>query len=300
MDLREFDLNLLVVLDTLLAEQSVSKTAKRLGLSQPATSAALGRLRVALSDPILVREGARMMPTPRAQALAKPLREILSSLEKTLIAPSRFDPKTAQRTFKVATNDYCSFAIVPLLLARICAIAPKISLEIWPLGAHPKDSLKAREVDLVMADSWTLRHCKCSQQLFTETFTCLARLEHPRIQHQLTLDRYLAEDHALVSARGVVTGSVDAVLAKRNLKRSVRMTLPHILAVPGAIASTDLVVTIADRVANRFAKDYGLQTFVPPIPLSGFSVAVACQAQMENDPAVEWLRSELVAIGKQV
>ena len=116
MDLRDFDLNLLVVLHTLINERSVSNTAKKLHLSQPATSAALKRLRLALGDPILVREGLHMVPTPRAEQLAEPIQAILSAIEHTLTAPQPFDPSTINRTFKIATNDYGTFVLVPMLM----------------------------------------------------------------------------------------------------------------------------------------------------------------------------------------
>ena len=130
MDLREFDLNLLVLLHTLLSEQSVSKTAQRLQLSQPATSAALKRLRAALNDPILVRDGMRMVPTPRAEQLAEPVQAILAEIEQTLAPPEPFDPSLVARTFRIATNDYGAFLLIPHLIHRLEAIAPGIVIEI--------------------------------------------------------------------------------------------------------------------------------------------------------------------------
>ncbi|MGK7875594.1 MAG: LysR family transcriptional regulator [Xenococcaceae cyanobacterium] len=300
MDLRAFDLNLLVVLHTLLLERSVSKTAERLHLSQPATSAALNRLRTALNDPILVRDGLRMVPTPRAEQLAEPVQAILAEIEQTLAAPKPFDPSTIGRRFRIATNDYGAFILVPQLMNRLQAIAPGIDIEIWEIAQDVEASLRQGEVDLVVADAWALRHCKCTETLFPETFTCLVRQNHPRIQTQLTLEHYLKENHALVSARGRVTGNVDIALAQQELQRHVRVTLPHILAIPAVIASTDLIVTLATRIANRLATDYALKTFPPPIALDGFDIGMAWQNCMANDPAIQWLRGELMSIGQRI
>jgi DNA-binding transcriptional LysR family regulator len=298
MDLQNFDLNLLVVLQALLSEQSVSKAAAKLHLSQPATSAALNRLRAALNDPILVREGLRMVPTARAEQLASPLQAILSELEQTLATPTPFDPSTIGRTFRLATNDYGAFLLVPPLLNRWQAIAPNLKVEIFEIPQQPNLSLQTGEVDLMMADTWTLRPCKCVDVLFPETFTCLVRQQHPHIQSHLTLEQYLQEKHALLSAQGRVQGNVDMALAEHNYQRQVQVTLPHILAIPAVIAATDLVVTVASRIANRLAIEYGLNTFPPPIGLPGFNVGMAWHPRLAHDPAMRWLRGELRAIGQ--
>lgn len=300
MDLRNFDLNLLVVLHTLLSEQSVSKAAEKLHLSQPATSAALNRLRAALNDPILVRDGLHMVPTSRAEQLAAPLQSILSELEQTLAVPTPFDPSTISRTFRLATNDYGVFLLLPPLLNRWQAIAPNVNLEIFEMPKQPDLLLKTGEVDLIIADAWNLRTCKCIDVLFPENFTCLVRQHHPRIQTHLTLEQYLQEKHALLSAQGRVQGNVDMALAKHNQQRHVQITLPHILAIPAVIASTDLVVTIASRIANRLTLDYALTTFPPPISLDGFDLVMAWHPRLTHDPAIVWLRREIAAIGQSI
>lgn len=300
MDLHSFDLNLLVVLHTLMVERSVSKTAERLHLSQPATSAALNRLRKALNDPILVRDGLQMVPTPRAEQLAEPIQAILKAIEQTLAAPQPFDPSTIDRTFKVATNDYGTFVLVPMLMRRLGAIAPGITLEIWEIAQDIEASLRQGEVDLVVADAWTLRHCKCTETLFSETFTCLVRQHHPRIHAQLTLEDYVKENHTLVSSRGRVTGNVDAALSQQGLQRHVSVTLPHVLAIPAVIASTDLIVTLATRIAKHLATDYTLKTFSPPISLDSFEIVMAWSNRMTNNLDIQWLRSELRNIGQVI
>jgi DNA-binding transcriptional LysR family regulator len=296
MDLRSFDLNLLVVLHTLIAEQSVSRTALKLHLSQPATSAALKRLRLALGDDILVRDGLRMVLTPRAVELLVPLEAILAEIERTLISPEPFSPRLIERTMRIATNDYGAFILIPPLMQRLQLIAPGINVEVWELGRDALAALEEGQIDLAIADAWSLKHCQCTEVLFTETFTCLARQGHPRIKKKLSIKQYLAEEHILVSPRGRVLGHVDAVLAKQELERRVRLTLPHVLAVPAVVAATDGIVTISARIAQRFAADYGLQVLVPPIDAGSFQVAMAWRSPLTNDPAIQWLRGELRSI----
>lgn len=296
MDLRSFDLNLLVVLHSLIAERSVSNTAKKLHLSQPATSAALKRLRVALGDRILVRDGLHMVLTPRAEELLAPLAAILSEIERTLTNPVPFDPANVERTMRIATNDYGAFILIPPLMQRLESIAPNINVEVWEIGRDAIAALKEGKIDLAIADGWTLKQCQCTEVLFSENFTCLARADHPRIQGELTLDRYLAEEHILVSPRGRVVGHVDAVLAQQGWERKVRLTLPHVLAVPAAVAATDGIVTIASRIAHQLAASYDLQILSPPLDVGDFQVAMAWRSPLTNDPAIQWLRSELIAI----
>jgi DNA-binding transcriptional LysR family regulator len=299
MDLRNFDLNLLVVLHTLITERSVSVAANKLHLSQPATSAALKRLRVALGDRILVRDGLHMMLTPRAVELLAPIEAILGEIERTLTNPEPFNPANVDRTMRIATNDYGTFILIPPLMNRLELIAPNIKIEVWEIGRDAIAALKEGKIDLAIADGWTLKNCQCTEVLFTETFTCLARQNHPRIQGELTLDRYLAEEHILVSPRGRVWGHVDGELAKHGWERKVRLTLPHVLAVPAAVAATDGIVTLASRIAQRLALDYQLQILVPPIDVGSFQVAMAWRSPLTEDPAIQWLRSELMEICRQ-
>lgn len=158
-----------------------------------------------------------------------------------------------------------------------------------------------RQIDLAIADAWSLKDCQCSEVLFTESFTCLARRDHPRIQGTLIPDQYLKEDHILVSPRGRVLGNVDAALAELGLpERRVWLTLPHVLAVPAAVAATDGIVMIASRIAQQLATHHQLQVLVPPIELADFEVAMAWRSAVTNDPAIMWLKQELGAIGKEI
>jgi DNA-binding transcriptional LysR family regulator len=298
MDLRSFDLNLLVVLDALLTDRSVSLAAQRLHLSQPALSASLKRLRTALQDPLLVRDGLHMVLTPRAKAMAESLRAILSEVDRLVSLPKEFDPSQERRTVRIGTNDYGAFVLIPLLLQRWQFIAPGIDVEVWEMG---RDLTKFDEsINLIVSDGWSLKALPCQEILFEESFTCLVRKGHPRIQSTLSLEQYLIEEHVLVSPRGRVLGHVDAVLSEQGLQRKVRLTLPHVLAVPAAIAATDCIVTLATRIAARLAADYGLCQLPPPLAAGNFNVSMAWPARNANEPLVRWLRAELTAVAVQL
>ena len=295
MNLQNLDLNLLVVLDALLSDRCVSRAAQRLNLSQPALSASLKRLRTAMQDPLLVRDGLHMVLTPRAEQLIEPLRSILNEIERFVAPPEAFDPSQIQRTIRIATNDYGSFVLIPLLLNRWKAIAPGIDVEVWEMGRS--DAIADQAIDLWICDQWSLRGYPCQEVLFSESFTCLVRQGHPRIRSKLSLEQYLAEEHVLVSPRGRVLGNVDAALAELGeSRRRVRLTLPHVLAVPAAIAATDCIVTLATRITKRFAADYGLNRLSPPIVLSEFEIAMAWSVRTANEPISQWLRTELRGI----
>src|SRR5262245_9331464 len=292
MDLRDVDLNLLVTLDTLLGERSVSRAARRLKRSQPAVSAALARLRDVLNDRLLVRRGSGMVPTPYGKSLEAPLRSVLSELARTL-DPTFFDPSAATRIFRIATTDYTSFTLFPRLMRRLRGAAPNVRIELWPLDERVGDRLSDRELDLAVADDWSLRHLSDRETLYSERFVCVVRRDHPRIRRSLTLERFLAEKHVLVSARGRVAGNVDGVLERIGRHRDVVLTLPHFLAVPAIIAETDLVVTLAERVARRLSDSASLCILRPPFEVPGFDVAMTWNPITEHDPAVDWIRREI-------
>ncbi|MEM9670908.1 MAG: LysR family transcriptional regulator [Pseudomonadota bacterium] len=292
MDMRNIDLNLLVVLDALLAEQNVSRAARRLRLSQPATSAALSRLRDLLGDPLLTRQGSRMIMTTRAEELVGPVRKIIDEIDRALTS-SEFEAEVCDRTFRIAATDNVVFSLFPALMRRLEKVAPAATIEIWPLDDKLYENMGKGLLDLAIAGDWYLRHIETRTVLFSEKFLCVVRKDHPRIRRSLTLNGYLKEKHALVSHRGKVRGNVDMELEKIGHARNVALTLPNFLAVPAIIARTDLIVTLAERVAGHFAKTDGLRTFKPPVEIPGFSVSLAWHARADADAPLQWLRNEI-------
>jgi DNA-binding transcriptional LysR family regulator len=293
MNLRTFDLNLLRVLDTLLDEPQVSSAARRLNLSQPATSAALTRLRDAFADPLLVRVGNRMALTALAEELRPRVRRVVAEIEQTLAAPASFNPATSERSFRIAANDYAVTAVLSPLLEQLQRTAPRIAIEVLPFEDDFDRRLAQDKYDLAIRDRWSMRSWRHLETLFREDYVCIARRNHPRLSPQPTLDEFLAENHVLIAPSGRAPGVVDKALERQKRRRSVAVTLPHFLAAPSVVAGTDYVMTIARRVALQLAPIYRLRVFPPPLRLDGFDVVMAWHPRSEADAGVNWLRDQI-------
>jgi DNA-binding transcriptional LysR family regulator len=296
MHLSGIDLNLAVVLHALLEERSVSRAARRLGLSQSATSHALARLRTLLSDPILVRTRSGLAPTPRAESIAHALASALSALEQSLLSPKGFDPTPAARSFRLGAADYAEFLLLPPLLARMASAAPGVDLWAMPPGADLDGQLHRGELDvaigLPIAED-RARRIRC-QKLFDERFVCLVRQGHPLTRGKLTVDRFVQARHAFIAPRGRPGGIVDDALRELGLERRVALAVPHFLVAPHVLARTDLVLTVAERIARAFAGLLPLRIVEPPLALAGFSMAMLWHERNDADPAQRWFRSVIV------
>lgn len=299
MRIETFDMNLLRVLDALLTARSVSGAARRLGLSQPATSAALARLRAAFGDALLVRQGNRMQPTTLAEELRPRITHVLQDMSAVLSVAGDFDPATTRRRFRISANDYASMVLLAPLAARLRAQAPDATLEIMPLDETADVRLAARECDLVVADRWSLRGIRTIETLFRESFVSVARADHPRLPRRVSLDAFLAERHALISPRGQARGVVDRALEAHGRCRHVVLTIPHYLAAPSIVAHTDLVMTLPRRVADGYA-EYPLRQFPTPIKLKGFDVVMASHARSMAEPSVQWLKELLRSVASDI
>jgi DNA-binding transcriptional LysR family regulator len=292
------DLNLAVVLDALLKERSVSRAAKRIGLSQSATSHALARLRGVLGDPLLVRTRHGVAPTARAEQMAAPLAEALAGLERTLLAAPRFEPATARRTFRIAATDYAELLVVPRLLAAIAKQAPGVDIWMRPMGDDALAALRRGELDLVLGvfSPSVLAGGLQARPLLDDRLVSIVRKGHPLTRGKLTLARFVAADHALIAPRGNPGGPVDDALAARGLRRRIGFTTPHFVVAPHAIAGTDLVLTLAERVATLFADQLPLRVLEPPLRLPKIRLAMIWQQGYDTDPAHRWLRERLEAV----
>lgn len=292
-NIRTFDLNLLPVLEALLSEGQVSRAAKRLNLSQPATSAALARLRAALGDPLLVREGRAMVPSHLGEEMLPRLRALLGEIEAAITPRRDFDPAAAERRFTIAANDYAVSVVLAPLVARLQRLAPRVTVAILPLEENFSERLAAADHDLAIRDDWSLRSARNRETLFREDYVCIARQDHPRLSAMPTLDEFLAEGHLLIAPEADAKGPVDAALARLGRTRRVAVTTPHFLSAPAMVAGSDYVMTIARRIAEQVAELYGLRLFEPPVPVGGFDVAMAWPTQRQGDPAVEWLKGQI-------
>lgn len=300
-NLAALDLNLLVVLEALLGERHVTRAAARLGLSQSATSHALARLRRLLGDPLLVRDGQALVPTVRAAALAPRLADALGSLRAALAPPARFDPATARRRFTLGLADYSQFVLLPPLLARLSALAPHVDLVAQDYSPGRLDELDvtvapdrsiARSDPLGPGRTPALR----ARRLFRERYVCLARRGHPRIGKRLDLATFAALPHAFIAPRGTPGGVVDDALAERGLSRRVALMIQHFLVAPYAVAGSDLVITLAERLALAFVDHLPLAIHEPPLALPRFTMQLYWHERHHLDPAHRWLRQQLIEV----
>src|SRR5512143_3358639 len=227
MHLAGLDLNLALVLDALLTERSVTRAAKRLGLSQSATSHALARLRDALGDPLVVRTPHGVAPTARAQTMAEPVKTALALLAGALLTKPEFDPRTAQRRFDIAATDYTELLLLPPLVAQLDRRAPRLQVWLRPVATDVFTSLQRGEVDLVVGvfSPDEIGPDLRSMVLLQDRLVCMVRNGHPLLRKRLTPARFAAAKHALVSPRGTQGGPVDSALAERGLARAVTVAV---------------------------------------------------------------------------
>lgn len=297
MHLRQIDLNLAVVLHALFEERSVSRAARRLGLSQSATSHALARLRETLGDPLFVRAPGGLVPTTRAEAIRSSLASGLAALEQSFQFQPKFDPATARHTFRIGSSDYAEHVIMPALLTRMATIAP--NLDVWASSAplDTTEALAGGALDLVLAPKRVGDERVdglYTAELWSDHFVGVVRRGHPLMRGKLTLDRFARARHAFIAPRGRPGGVVDDALRKRGRARRIAFTTANFLVAPQVVAETDLVLTLAARVARSFAESMPLTLFEPPLALAGFQVSMFWHERMHADPAHQFLRAELV------
>ncbi len=288
-DLAGIDLNLLVVLDALLAERHVSRAAVRLNKSQPAVSHALARLRHLFDDPLLVRHGGRLEPTLRALEIAPRLTEAMGRM-RSLLTPSGFEPATERRAFRMAMSDYGAAVLLPRLMATLRQEAPEVDLIVSQASREVMAAQVADgEIDLALGVFPTHGEGIRSSLLFTETFACLADAAQLGGSRTMDLGDYLARPHVLVSLRGDVGNEIDVALAATGKTRRICLAIPHWSIAPGVIRGTDLVLTVARRILSQADGD-GFAVFEPPFAIPPFDFEQIWHRRRDADPGHRWLR----------
>jgi DNA-binding transcriptional LysR family regulator len=293
-DLFHVDLNLLVVLRTLLETRSVTKTAERSGMSQPAVSRALAKLRRIFDDALLVKSGTVMRPTIRGSALVEPLQKALAGVTDVLAERSAFDPASTERVFRIATTDYGATVILPRLSELMFAVAPKASVEIAPVDGQTFKNLGETNLDLALYSDNPVPPTLRARDLFRETFACLLRAGHPalnRSEHgRMRLEDYVAVSHILVSVPGGRPGPVDTALAALGHSRHVAVRIPYFSTAALVAANSDLVLTIPRRAAENFSDDSRLRLVEPPLELPNFGYRMVWHERTHAEPDHAWLR----------
>jgi DNA-binding transcriptional LysR family regulator len=295
--LRSLDLNLLLVFDAVHRERSISRAAAALHLSQPAVSNALARLRRHLGDPLFERQGQGMAPTPQAKALAAPIRQALELLERGLRGPQHFDFAHAEREFVIALEDYGETMILPHFVDSLGREAPGVRVRIRPEpSARLAAELRDGEVDLALDYFPIAQPGFRSEAVLTETLLTLARPDHAGLGERLTLEAYLAQRHVVLAAREGSRPMIDLALAKRGLSRRIAVTVPHFQSMPVLVRGSDLLATLPRRMAQLYARHFGLHTYPVPLRVPQFPVYLIWHEGCDADSGHAWFRRELATL----
>ncbi len=301
-NLGRLDLNLLVTFDALLTERSVTRAAARVGLGQSAMSHNLARLRTLFGDELLTRGPDGMRPTPRALALIDPVRVALSQIQSLVSRDDAFDPRTAERVFRIGLPDSVEVLLVPSLLAHLCQEAPGVRLRLHSTDRlQLLDELDADRLDLgIGIGRFTEGQTHHKRRLLsTDTYLCMFNAARVGVSPPISLDDYVRLPHVLTSLRPGERGVVDEALEKLGLHRMVALTTPRFMAVPFLVARAPVVTTMHARLARFFAGELGLSLSEPPVELPEVPVSLLWHASYDHDPAHLWLRQTMVRLAQE-
>lgn len=295
-DISKLDLNLLMTLDTLLVERNVTHAARRLNLSQPAISTRLTRLRDLLGDPLLLPAQRGMIPTERALELQEPLHNALEGVRRVVAENSPFDPSTITATIAIAASDYVQYAILMPLLDVLRRDAPGIKVAWRTIDTSMLDSQMARgDVSLALSTPETAPETLRMRKIYREEYVAIARCDHPAIGRSLDLDSFCALEHVIVSPEGGgFEGPADDALAALGRKRNVALSAPGFLVVPEIVARSDMIALVPSRVAQ--GRTGQIRMFDPPMPVTGFDMALIWHDRTTTHPLHRWLRDRITAL----
>jgi DNA-binding transcriptional LysR family regulator len=302
MNFAAFDLNLLKAFDALMKERSVTRAGDLIGLSQPAVSNALNRLRHALGDELFVRRGNDMIPTPRAEALAERIRDALVQVEQAIAGDAGFDPARAERIFTLMGADFFSMQVMPALSEQIARAAPDIRLRLIDSGSGDVERLlRDNVIDAALERPLDMPDWVSRQLLFRSPFVVIAARGHKAIRKagvkpgdRLPLAVFCALPHALRSIDGSMTGMVDAALQKAGAARRVALALPHFQGIALAVARGHLIAAVPLQFAQAVAKTAGLEIYRPPIDVPVPAVRLYWHKRHDRNPAHRWLRERIL------
>lgn len=305
MNINRIDLNLLVYLDALLRERNVTQAAHHLNLSQPAMSNGLRRLRELFDDPLLVRTSDGMTPTERALELEPVVREVLTTIDRAVQPRSAFEPKEAQRVFRIMASDYAESTLLPTVLGQLRTLAPGLTLDIMTPSDVSFMDVERGKVDMVINRFDSMPQSFHQIHLWDDTFSCLLSPENPVLE-DFTLDNYLKANHVWVSKTGMGVGVgvdpddvqrlgwVDAALNKLDKKRQIRVFTRHYQAAMTMAEQNDLIVTLPTRAAQLKANNPRVVLREPPLDIPPLELKMAWSPLLQHNPANRWLRKLIV------
>ncbi|MCB1477187.1 MAG: LysR family transcriptional regulator [Rhodobiaceae bacterium] len=302
MNFRALDLNLMRVFMALQEMRNVTRAADELGLSQPAVSAALGRLRDQLGDPLFVRVGNGMAPTPHAETIAPAIAEALGRLEAALVAAQPFRPETAEMTFTLRGADFFSMRLMPPFAATLAREAPHVAVRFLDSGRGDlTDMLETGELDFALEQPTEVPGWVSSDLLFASPFKIVAARNNPAIRtaglksgDELPLDLFCALPHALRSIDGTMTGMTDAALARAGRKRRVSLVVPHFDAVLEVVARTTMIASVPVQLIANMHNPGDLLVFEPPIPIPTPNMQLYWHSRFDRTASHVWFRTRLL------
>lgn len=296
-----YDLNLLSVFVALMEERNVTRAAERLGITQPALSNALNRLRDTLRDPLFIRERYGMKPTEKAEELAPVIAAALAQIDDVILGQQDFDPARAERLFTLAPNSYVEFVLMPAVVARLRQRAPGIRLRLTPFGNDLADTgVVSGTTAMVLGRLIDPPDNLIVQHLMDEGLACVVRAGHPEIHDSLTREQYEHLKHVNVLPPGRLRAGLFQALERQGVKREVAVSVTHFLAVPEMIAVTDYCATLPRLICRHLAHDKRLKTVSAPVDLGTFPVEMAWHVRYRHDPAHRWLRGLIGEVAKEV
>jgi len=304
MNLLNFDLNLLRVLDALLHEKSTVLAGERVGLSQPAVSAALNRLRKLLNDPLFVRHGQRIVPTEYAASLELPLRRILDELVTLLSQHENFDPASAAESFRISGSDFFAELLMPPLASRLLTSAPNMQVQLVDLVAdNYVGTLENHKIDMAMVSRTDFPNWIDYQPVFTSNFVMIARKKHPELKRAglkpgdtVPIDLFCDLGHIVFSPEGNLKAMGDAALARIGRERKVKMTMPVFGGICNAVADSDLVALLPEQLALKMAPRLDLSIYSPPMQIPTVEICMIWHKRNSGNRAHGWVRQTIAEI----
>lgn len=285
------DLNLLSVFQEVYRERQISGAARRLGLTQSAVSNALARLRRTFGDELFVRTAHGMQPTPLAQQMAEPIGAAMAQVALALSQRSRFEPATSTRRFTLAMTDVGEVYFMPVLIERCRALAPGVEIaSVRANAATLKDGMETGRVDLAIGAFEDVSEALYQRQLFRQRFVSMFRKGHPLDAGKVDLARFVAATHLIVDAAQSPYDRINVLLEKAGVGASSRFRVPHFTAVPYIVSTSELVVTVPQKLAESAAKPFGLKWIEPPLALPTLQTNVFWHRRFNHDPGNQWLR----------
>jgi DNA-binding transcriptional LysR family regulator len=291
MELRDLDLNLLVILHELTDKGSVSKAAKSLGMSQPAVSNALNRLRKALGDDLFLRTSRRITPTRYAENMKEPIAHALEMILGAVNTATVFDPVTTTRSFRVALTDVGEIYFLPTLMPLLSKAGPGITISsVRNTAVNLKDEMESGDIDLAMGLLPELNFGFFKRRLFSQRYLCLFRQSHPLAQTGVTLAAFEAAEHINVTAAGSGYAAIEAAFERARVRRNVKLQVPHFIAVGRILQATDMIAVVPEAYACHALESGGLASAPCPIELPAITINILWHAKNHRDAGNQWLR----------